>query len=242
MPYVLQFIRAFGHSWGSLMSGVPSVPFAIAAIFVDNAYAKSIFALLAITCGVYASYAVWRAEHVARVALEEQLKPKLDWKWKDHDPHFHRVEVLDSKIISVIDLWNISHSHIDRIEIFCADAYQTQAGHTSLSLQRHATEPRRRLSNGDFTPIEIVAFNTISNEFECLLSYRKEPTERFNGSEFVMLINIVGVGITPGFEFVPSIKLRATFGLREGDFYISYEDVRMQSNPDTPISQSQGAS
>ncbi len=53
------FLRAFGENWLTKMSGPLTVPFTLAALFVP-AYLKPIFAGLAITSGVFASYQVWR--------------------------------------------------------------------------------------------------------------------------------------------------------------------------------------
>ncbi len=53
------FLRAFGESWLTQMSGPLTVPFAIAALFVPGFY-KLLFAVLAVVCGVFSSYRVWR--------------------------------------------------------------------------------------------------------------------------------------------------------------------------------------
>ncbi len=54
------FLRAFGESWLTLMSGPLTVPFAIAVLFVPGFY-KLLFGVLAVVCGVFSSYRVWRA-------------------------------------------------------------------------------------------------------------------------------------------------------------------------------------
>jgi hypothetical protein len=54
------FLRAFGESWLTLMSGPLTVPFAIAALVLPGFY-KLLFAVLAVLCGVFSSYRVWRA-------------------------------------------------------------------------------------------------------------------------------------------------------------------------------------
>jgi hypothetical protein len=53
------FLRAFGESWLTLMSGPLTVPFAIAALVLPGFY-KLLFAVLAVLCGVFSSYRVWR--------------------------------------------------------------------------------------------------------------------------------------------------------------------------------------
>jgi hypothetical protein len=53
------FIRAFGEGWTTMMSGPLTVPFAIAALYLPG-YPRPIFASLAVVCGLYSSYHVWR--------------------------------------------------------------------------------------------------------------------------------------------------------------------------------------
>jgi hypothetical protein len=53
------FLRAFGDSWLTKMSGPLTVPFTIGALLLPGLL-KSIFAILAITSGVFSSYHVWR--------------------------------------------------------------------------------------------------------------------------------------------------------------------------------------
>jgi hypothetical protein len=60
------FLRAFGESWLTQMSGPLTVPFAIAALFVPGFY-KLLFAVLAVVCGVFSSYRVWRTARAAKV-------------------------------------------------------------------------------------------------------------------------------------------------------------------------------
>ena len=57
----MAFLRAFGANWLTRMSGPLTVPFAIATLFVPRFY-KLLLGTLAIICGVYSSYEVWRSE------------------------------------------------------------------------------------------------------------------------------------------------------------------------------------
>jgi hypothetical protein len=54
------FLRAFGANWLTKMSGPLTVPFALAALFVTTQYLRVLFGLLAIVCGIVASYEVWK--------------------------------------------------------------------------------------------------------------------------------------------------------------------------------------
>src|SRR4051812_1584711 len=79
-PSVRSFVRAFGGHWFEYMSGGPSVPLMIAALFMPNHALAIGSGLLGIVCGVLASYFVWGAERKKVVALEKQLErdPKKD--------------------------------------------------------------------------------------------------------------------------------------------------------------------
>jgi len=55
----IAFLRAFGESWLTKMSGPLTVPFTLAALLLPGLL-KPIFAVLAITSGVFSSYHVWR--------------------------------------------------------------------------------------------------------------------------------------------------------------------------------------
>ncbi len=68
------FLRAFGASWLTLMSGPLTVPLAILAVFVPGLY-KLLFALLAVACGFFSSYRVWRNERERAVRSEKKAEP-----------------------------------------------------------------------------------------------------------------------------------------------------------------------
>src|SRR6516162_6679145 len=55
------FLRSFGESWLTFMSGPLTVPFAIVAFFVPGLY-RLLFGVLAVASGVFSSYLVWRNE------------------------------------------------------------------------------------------------------------------------------------------------------------------------------------
>ena len=66
------------------MSGPLTVPFAVLALYVDNAWLKALFGVLAMICVLFAGYLVWRHERMRanrsddRVeALEVKLRPGL---------------------------------------------------------------------------------------------------------------------------------------------------------------------
>src|SRR5665213_4477659 len=72
-PTAKNYIRAFRARWFVLMSGPLTVPFAIAAIFVEGTWQKTGYAALAVFCGGYSSFQVWKAERLARNTAESEL-------------------------------------------------------------------------------------------------------------------------------------------------------------------------
>lgn len=71
------FGAALREHWFTAMSGGVSVPFAIAAAYLDNAAAKTLLALAAITCAWFAAYRVWKPEREKVIDLEKRLLPKV---------------------------------------------------------------------------------------------------------------------------------------------------------------------
>lgn len=63
------FLRAFGETWLTKMSGPLTVPFAIAALFMSG-YPRLIFAVLAMAAAVFSSYHVWRRAKLDKESRE----------------------------------------------------------------------------------------------------------------------------------------------------------------------------
>lgn len=59
------FIRAFGESWSTKMSGPATVPFTIAALLLPG-YPRFLFTLLAVSCALHSSYYLWRRAKSAK--------------------------------------------------------------------------------------------------------------------------------------------------------------------------------
>jgi hypothetical protein len=68
------FIRSYWPNWFALMSGGPSVPAAIAALYVESDVAKICLWVTAAVCFVLSSFFVWRKERQEVLALEQQLQ------------------------------------------------------------------------------------------------------------------------------------------------------------------------
>lgn len=71
------FLKAFTHHWSEYMSGGPSVPLMIAALFVGNKWFAIGTALLGIVCGFLAAYFVWGDDRRKVIDLTARLTPKL---------------------------------------------------------------------------------------------------------------------------------------------------------------------
>jgi hypothetical protein len=74
---VRDFVRSFGGHWFIYMSGAPSVPAAMLALYVENDIAKILLGLTAIGCAVLSAYFVWRAERLKVIDLTEKTTQKF---------------------------------------------------------------------------------------------------------------------------------------------------------------------
>jgi hypothetical protein len=71
------FVLSFrGHLFAA-MSGSASVPFTIAAAFVENKFAQLLFFFCALTCAGLAAFRVWKPERERVMELENKIGPKL---------------------------------------------------------------------------------------------------------------------------------------------------------------------
>lgn len=75
-PTLENFAKAFSGNWLAWMSGAPSVPFAIYALFAPEQQ-KALFVALAFLCVLLAAFWVWRKERKAALAVFQQYERKL---------------------------------------------------------------------------------------------------------------------------------------------------------------------
>ena len=71
------FARSFFGNWFAYMSGGPSVPVAIAALYVESNVAKILLWVTAVGCIVISAYFVWRAERITVIELKAKLASKI---------------------------------------------------------------------------------------------------------------------------------------------------------------------
>src|SRR5262249_20265055 len=67
------YLKAFGLNWGTKLSGIASVPLAIASLFVTG-FQRVMYAGTAIACFTYSSYELWLNERKARNEMAERLQ------------------------------------------------------------------------------------------------------------------------------------------------------------------------
>lgn len=77
-PSFWSFTLAFRRELFAAMSGGASVPFVIAAVYVDNKYGQAVLALCALTCAWFAAFRLWRPERQKVCDYEDRLSTKID--------------------------------------------------------------------------------------------------------------------------------------------------------------------
>jgi len=75
-PSVWQFVLAFWESWGALVSGLFSVPFAAFALF-NLLSGRAVWAIMAGIAFFIASYIVWKKQRTRVIELEDAATPRI---------------------------------------------------------------------------------------------------------------------------------------------------------------------
>jgi hypothetical protein len=115
-----QFLHAIWADWGARMSGPPTIPLAILALFVSNHTLRVLYAILAVGCGFYTAFAVWLKE---RTKYEHEVSARRlrdDWKYLQDKfaeyPHeLHALWIVRSTIPTKRE-WDISGAN-DQMEL-----------------------------------------------------------------------------------------------------------------------------
>jgi hypothetical protein len=76
-PSVREFLRVIWLDWGTLMSRILTVPFAIAAVLLPSGYIRHGFGVMAVLALLWTAYRVWADERQHRLELEHHLAPRL---------------------------------------------------------------------------------------------------------------------------------------------------------------------
>ena len=85
-PTIGEFIYVIWRHWGPLMSGAFSVPFAALAVFVDSAYGRFLWGLMAIAAFLTSSYLIWARERKTVIELREAIRPKIRVVYDENEP------------------------------------------------------------------------------------------------------------------------------------------------------------
>jgi hypothetical protein len=86
-PNIKGFFFVIWSDWGSLMSGIFTVPFTVAALFAPSEY-RAIFAVMAILAFALTAFRVWADERMRVVGLEQHLAPRLRFEFDPQDDRF----------------------------------------------------------------------------------------------------------------------------------------------------------
>lgn len=77
LPSIKNFVRSFGAHWFEYMSGGPSVPLMLGALFIPNRALAVATGITGIVCGLFASYLVWASERRRVNDLLARATPKF---------------------------------------------------------------------------------------------------------------------------------------------------------------------
>jgi hypothetical protein len=72
-PSFWNFLASFRRRWFAAMSGGLSVPFTLGAVYASGKWEKAGYAFLALLCGVYASFLVWKDERIKHNTTRAEL-------------------------------------------------------------------------------------------------------------------------------------------------------------------------
>jgi hypothetical protein len=72
-PSFAELMKALLSDWGGRVSGAFSIPFTVAALYVNDAYGKALWSVLAMASLIYGVYSVWSSERRRVVELEKRL-------------------------------------------------------------------------------------------------------------------------------------------------------------------------
>jgi hypothetical protein len=89
-PGIRQFLSVIYQDWTALMSGAAAVPFTLLATLLpsDWGYTRPIFGVMAGILFSVTVYRVWATERTRRIALEQDLAPRLRLEFDPNQPKF----------------------------------------------------------------------------------------------------------------------------------------------------------
>lgn len=90
-PSAWVFVRAVWNGWASRVTGVLSIPFTLAGLYVDAAYYKALWFGLAVLSLVLTCYFVWKEDRVRLCEATEALNERK----RKHDVEVRLAEFLE---------------------------------------------------------------------------------------------------------------------------------------------------
>lgn len=206
---LLIYIRSFGKSWASLVSGVLSIPFTIASIYYFRESEGIIYGILAITAFGVASFSVWKTVYDELAKLETR---DISVVYDPNDGHcmppvvFQPTRNLATLMYGesnsgtylqqvCIRLTNVGGDTIDDVEIYLEkisvtrsvpEIYSVSMGkENKRPITLHAGEPFRQ------GIIREIVSEISGKEIEITLPLKYQAMD-LKGSEFVVDILVVG--------------------------------------------------
>lgn len=158
-PTIRNFIRAVCANWLALMSGAPSVPFALWALFAPE-HQRLLFAILAFASLLIASYFIWKRERLAFLEYRKTREPKLRMALEQINSHQTPNDTASTSMLLVLSVRNTGAPSF--LEDFQLNAIfsggSTVAGKLRLipdilQLDAHVFRGRDALYNRALTPI-----------------------------------------------------------------------------------------
>jgi hypothetical protein len=208
-----QFIRSFGHSWGSIMSGAASVPFTVMAI-LSHEYERTIYAVFALVALVVAAFFVWKSVYDELAALKSaDISVRFDCDDarcsppSTSQPHNEAAAKLWPNMNSAVTtfqqkcvmLTNTSGIPIDQVEIYSEEILVARAspGVYSLIVQGIHNRPILLCPGEAYRQgiiREIVdrdGQGKATKRIELTLPLKHHPMN-LNGAEFIVKVLVVG--------------------------------------------------
>jgi hypothetical protein len=75
---IIAYLKAFGLNWGTKLSGIASVPCAVAALFLQTARLRILYGITAAGCFLYSSFELWQNERLSSQSRITLLQAKVD--------------------------------------------------------------------------------------------------------------------------------------------------------------------
>lgn len=150
-PTFAAFLATFRRHWFAAMSGSFSVPFAAAAVYLENKYAQGVFAALAFSATWFAAYSVWRTERKKVIDLEGSVTELFE-----AEQTIQRLVALQSRGLEIYKSTNQTpEAYIVSLKQWEVEVEQILSENFSIS-ELHSFRTRGFYNGGQYAlPVEI---------------------------------------------------------------------------------------